>query len=168
MGDSITQGWDIALYDTANPSINFGVSGQTTSQMLARFQNEVIASGSGIVVILGGINDIQLFGPAANTDNIAAMGLLADQAGIKVILCSLLPSNYPNPNISLAAIESFNKALLALATAHGYQYVDYYHGFLNPDGSVNDSLLVDKLHPNDAGHAVMWKALQPILYRDLP
>ena len=60
MGDSITEGW--SNYDSEflenNNLINRGYSGQTTSQMLLRFRNDVITLNPKAVVILAGINDI--------------------------------------------------------------------------------------------------------------
>ena len=60
MGDSITQDWGIynAGFFEANGYINRGISGQTTSEMLARFRRDVIDLQPKVVVILGGINDI--------------------------------------------------------------------------------------------------------------
>lgn len=55
MGDSITWLRNLSAYDT-NPTVNLGVSGQTTVQMLARF-NDVLSASPGVVVILGGINE---------------------------------------------------------------------------------------------------------------
>jgi hypothetical protein len=56
MGDSITLMWNLTLYD-AGPTLNFGVDGAPTTNMLARFQSQVIAAAPGVVVILGGLDD---------------------------------------------------------------------------------------------------------------
>ena len=54
MGNSITEGWlnkELDFFD--NPAyINRGIGGQTTSQMLLRFQQDVIQLQPEIVVIL--------------------------------------------------------------------------------------------------------------------
>ena len=52
MGDSITYGWSL-------PTTNFGVSGNTTTQMLGRFKFDVLGHGYKAVVILGGTNDLR-------------------------------------------------------------------------------------------------------------
>jgi acyl-CoA thioesterase I len=168
MGDSITQLWDIPDYDTTTPSINFGVSGQTTPQMLARFNNEVVASAPGIVVILGGINDLWLYGPSGtNIDSIKAMAAAATAANIKVILCSVMPSDFLNQQFALSDIEAFNQQLIQLAKDNGYLYADYYDEFLTPDGQADNSLLNNGLHPNAAGYAKMWAVLKPLIAEDL-
>jgi hypothetical protein len=167
MGDSITAGWDLAAYDHS-PTLNFGVSGDNTSQMLARFHNEVIDSDPAVVVILGGVNDFQEGGAAGtNTDAIQAMASEAQNAGIKVILCSVLPTDYPNPNLNLSEIQAFNHELIQIAQENGYLYADYYDVMVNADGTTDNSLFADRLHPNDLGYARMWTVLSPLLVQDL-
>jgi lysophospholipase L1-like esterase len=136
--------------------------------MLARFHNEVIDSDPAIVVILGGINDFQERGQSGtNTDAIVAMASQASSAGIKVILCSVLPTDYPNPNLNLAEIEAFNQELVQIAQENGYLYADYYDVMVNADGSTNDSLFKDHIHPNDLGYAKMWAVIAPLIAEDL-
>lgn len=167
MGDSITALWDLSAYDSS-PTLNFGRSGDNTEQMLARFHNQVIDSDPAVVVILGGINDFQERGQAGtNTDAIQAMASEAQEVGIKVILCSVLPTDYSNPNLNLQEIRSFNQELIQLARENGYLYADYYDVMVNPDGTTNDSLFKDHIHPNAAGYAVMWTVISPLLNEDL-
>ena len=168
MGDSITQLWNLSAYDSG-PTINLGVSGQTTVQMLARF-DAVTSSGAGVVVILGGINDFDLLGQAAtNIDSIKAMAAQAKSAGIRVILCSVLPESYllMPAGMTLADIEAFNQQLIELAQANGYLYADYFDVMVNADGTQNQSLFRDGLHPNATGYAVMWEVITPLLTEDL-
>jgi lysophospholipase L1-like esterase len=167
MGDSITAGWDLSAYDQS-PTLNFGVSGNNTSQMLARFHNQVIDSDPAVVVILGGVNDFQERGAAGtNTDEIQAMASEAQNAGIKVILCSVLPTDYPNPNLNLSEIQAFNRDLIRIAQENGYLYADYYDVMVNADGTTDDSLFTDHIHPNPLGYARMWAVLSPLLEEDL-
>jgi lysophospholipase L1-like esterase len=161
MGDSITHRWDLTQYDP-NPTVNFGVDGDSTAQMLARF-DAVIAIAPGVVVILGGIND----GATSNTDSIKAMAGQATAAGIRVILCSVLPFSFQGHDLDQAHIGSLNQELINLAQANGYLYADYFDVMINPDGSQNQSLFVDGLHPNAAGYAKMWAVVAPLLAEDL-
>lgn len=176
MGDSITQYWDISVNDPG-PTLNFGVVLETTTQMLARFQNEVIANAPGVVVILGGVNDIVSYEDGFSTavpdiKSIEAMAAMARAAGIRVILCSIMPTNYSSVTAPAlgnlpTAIEDFNPKIIALAQANGYLYADYYDAMINADGTQNTSLFKDVVHPNPAGYAVMWKVLAPLLAEDL-
>ena len=91
-------------------------------------------------------------------------------AGIRVILCSVMPptvARFATLNFSLADVQAFNHQLIQLAQQNGYLYADYYDEFLNADGTVNDSLYVDGLHPNPAGYALMWKVVAPLIKEDL-
>ena len=95
MGDSITDMWQLPQYFPGKPYANRGISGQTTSQMLVRFRQDVVDLKPRVVVILAGTNDI-----AGNTGpitleeierNFASMADLAHTNGIKVVLSSILP-----------------------------------------------------------------------------
>jgi len=98
MGDSITEGWwnDDPGFFRKNNFAGRGISGQTTSQMLLRFREDVIKLHPKRVVILAGINDIaENTGPISLDKvfgNIVSMTELAQTNNIKVILCSVLPA----------------------------------------------------------------------------
>src|ERR1700739_3550747 len=57
-GDSITEGWKLDEYFRGKSYVNRGVSGQTTSQLLLRFRQDVIDLQPEVVVILAGTNDL--------------------------------------------------------------------------------------------------------------
>jgi len=88
--------------------------------MLIRFRQDVIALHPKVVVILACTNDI-----AGNTgpstlemimDNLSSMAELANENGIRVILCSVLPAyDYPwkrgmKPNIKIPKLNAMIKA----------------------------------------------------------
>ncbi|HVY90186.1 MAG TPA: GDSL-type esterase/lipase family protein [Hyphomonadaceae bacterium] len=97
MGDSITQNWGLARPGFFNAvNVNRGIAGQTTPQMLLRFNADVIALKPAAVHIMAGVNDIAgNTGPTTLEDvenNTAAMVELAKAHGIKVILATPLPA----------------------------------------------------------------------------
>lgn len=170
MGDSITQFWDLSLYDTTNPTVNFGIAGQTSVQMLARF-GAVLSSGAGVVVIDAGINDLYWLGPqVTNLDSIASMAAQAHAAGMRVILTSLIPDSFAYTS-GVAPVNgdilAMNDKLVALAQAQGYLYADYYDAMLLPDGTQDVAATLDGLHPNAIGYAKMWAVLQPLVDEQL-
>jgi len=80
-GDSITDDWNLAESFPGKPYINRGISGQTTSQMLVRFRQDVINLQPRVVVMLAGTNDIAgNTGPIANEDIEANLASLAELA----------------------------------------------------------------------------------------
>ena len=134
MGDSITEGWlngDPLLFTQG--TIDRGISGQTTPQMLLRFRQDVIALHPRMVHIMAGTNDI-----AGNTGpttldsivgNITSMGELARAHHIRVVLASVLPVyRYPwQPDLRPAeTIRALNTMLRDVARQHHWGYVDYY------------------------------------------
>ena len=74
--------------------VNKGVSGQTSVEMLSRFQEDVIKQSPKAVYILAGINDIAQNSGYISIDdiskNIIKMGLLAQKNNIKVVICSVI------------------------------------------------------------------------------
>lgn len=161
MGDSITQYWGPTLKQEPFAIVDVGVAGQQTSQMLARFQHDVIDAQPtvGVVVIDGGINDFRV-NHTANIDNVAAMAGAAHDAGIRVIIGSLMLAD---AFATQAQIESFNSQLITLCADNGYTYADYYDEMLNTDGTEDLDLYKDGVHPNAEGYARMWTVLEPLL-----
>ena len=165
-GDSITDGWgrsaNKGAFFPGKPYINRGISGQTTPQMLVRFQQDVVHLQPAAVVILAGTNDI-----AGNTgpstpqtikDNFNSMAELATAHGIKVILASITPAHdYPwKPEIQpVAEIRELNQWLRERCTAKGYTYLDYYTAMSDADGAMLPGYAKDGVHPTSKGYAVM-------------
>ena len=169
MGDSITDYWDNPEYGgffPGKPYLNRGISGQTTEQMLARFRQDVIALKPRAVVILGGINDLNLKTEGAPIDNLSSMAELARVHQIEVILASLLPvSDYSrapdgqpiirSQQIPPGRIVEINNMLKGYAAEHGFTYLDYYSAMVDAQGMLKAELADDGLHPNARGYAVM-------------
>ncbi|MEI8029938.1 MAG: SGNH/GDSL hydrolase family protein [Comamonadaceae bacterium] len=160
MGDSITEFWTKSYWNKS--TINRGISGQTSPQMLLRFRADVIALKPKVVVILAGTNDI-----AGNTgtstnemivDNIASMVDLARANGIKVVLCSVLPAAgfYWNEAARPAPqIAALNQLLQDYAKRQHLIYVDYYASMVDERPGLNKVYSDDGVHPNEAGYKVM-------------
>ncbi len=79
----------------ATGRINRGISGQTSAQMLLRFQADVVALKPRVVHLLTGGNDIAgnagLTSEQVVKDNVIAMVTLARANDIKVVLGSITP-----------------------------------------------------------------------------
>ncbi|MDO9361603.1 MAG: SGNH/GDSL hydrolase family protein [Sphingopyxis sp.] len=163
MGDSITQNW--GLDDPGFFSggiVNRGISGQTTPQMLLRFQADIVALKPKLVHIMAGTNDIAgNSGPNAPEDyknNIRAMVTLAKANGIKVILASIPPAARFawKPELQPAPrVAELNMWLKAYAKAEKVEYLDYHSSLTTPDGALQPAFTFDGIHPNHAGYQVM-------------
>lgn len=172
MGNSITEFWlDLRPeFFASKPYVNRGIAGETTPQMLGRFQQDVVDLEPAVVVLLAGINDIAgNTGPATIeeiTDNIVAMIELAQANDIQVVLCSVLPAaNFPwQPELKPAQkVVELNVRLKAYATAHELSYVDYYSPMVDEEAGLKQAYGEDGVHPNVAGYLVM----EPLLERAL-
>ncbi|HUO61323.1 MAG TPA: SGNH/GDSL hydrolase family protein [Candidatus Acidoferrales bacterium] len=167
-GDSITDYWDLEKYFPGKPYVNRGISGQTTSQMLVRFRQDVIALHPRAVVILAGSNDIAgNTGPMRDeeiTANLASMADLARANKIQVIFGSVTPVHNFTPSSQgyfytrpLARIVKLNNWLKEYCAANSLIYIDYYSAMVGPDGMLRRELADDGLHPTSAGYQIMSK-----------
>jgi lysophospholipase L1-like esterase len=167
-GDSITDIWRLDEYFPGKPYINRGIGGQTTTQMLVRFRQDVINLQPKVVIILAGTNDIAgNTGPTRLEDIEADYATIADLARanhIKVIYSSVLPvHNYTDRSKDffaqrspekILALNAWLKSYCAAAT-NGCTYLDYFSAMVDDKGLMKKDLADDGLHPNAAGFKLM-------------
>lgn len=165
-GDSITDGWKLQKYFPGKNYINRGISGQTTSQMLVRFRQDVIDLNPDVVVILAGTNDIAgNTGPISLRDietNLASMAELARAHNIRVVLSSVTPvHDYTSASRDFystrppARILELNLWLKNYCAENHAFYLNYFDALSDGKGLMKRELAEDGLHPNDAGYALM-------------
>ncbi|MDE6861641.1 MAG: acylhydrolase [Alistipes sp.] len=157
MGDSITDHW--AQYDpgffSANDFLGRGISGQTTSEMLVRFRQDVIDLHPAVVLIMAGTNDIAqnngFIKPENPLGNISSMCELARANGIEVILWSIPPvSRFAwRPEIDPAQkVVELNEMIRKYAVDNGICYLDYYRHLADDGGGIPEKWSHDTCHPN--------------------
>lgn len=172
-GDSITDGWSnpaAGAFFPGKPYVNRGIGGQTTTQMLLRFRDDVIALRPRVVVILAGTNDVAgnsgPTSPATIQGNLSSMAELAGLHGIKVVLASILPvaddkrDELGLPRVQTvrrppAALLALNRWLAGYAREKGHVYLDYASAMTDASGALQTELNNDGLHPNAKGYEVM-------------
>lgn len=166
LGDSITDFWGSSPekgdFFPGQPYLNRGISGQTTPQMLVRFQQDVVHLHPAAVVILAGTNDI-----AGNTgpstpkmieDNLSSMAEIAQANGIKVILASITPAfRYPwRPEVQpVGTIREVNRWMRTFCSTHNAVFLDYYSSMADKEGAMLPGYASDGVHPLAKGYAVM-------------
>lgn len=171
IGDSITEIWRHADPDLFREGvIGRGISGQTSSQMLARFYPDAVALKPQAIHMLTGGNDIAgNTGPSHPEDyknNIRAMVAMARSFGIKLVIGTICPSSRiywrpevePRPMISL-----LNDWLRAFTVENGIPLIDYNGVLADDDGSFRSTLSNDCVHPNVVGYRVMRALAEPVL-----
>ncbi|MAZ26551.1 MAG: acylhydrolase [Cytophagaceae bacterium] len=164
MGNSITEGWLYQMPEFFENThyIDRGIGGQTTPQMLIRFRPDVVELNPKVVVILAGINDI-----AGNTgpmtveqtfNNIQSMAEIARANDIKVVLCTLVPSNILPWKKEINPVEpvaKLNKMLTAYAKKNKMTLVDYFKAMVDDKQGLDPKYTEDGVHPTPAGYKVM-------------
>jgi lysophospholipase L1-like esterase len=165
-GDSITDIWHLDESFPGKPYVNRGIGGQTTSQMLVRFRQDVINLQPKAVVILAGTNDIAgNSGPISNEDieaNLTSIAELARTNKIAVIFSSILPVHNYTPESQdfyaqrpMERILALNRWLKEYCVANNLVYLDYFTAMVDEKGMLKRDLADDGLHPNKAGFAIM-------------
>jgi lysophospholipase L1-like esterase len=163
IGDSITEGWIKADPDFfARGNLDRGLAGQTSPQVLLRFQQDVIALHPLVVHIMVGTNDIAgNTGPTSTgawQDNIRAMVALAKSHGIAVVLGSIPPADrfFWRPSLQPAGqVIELNAWLRVFARAEGLVFADYHAALADSAGGMPPRYGKDGVHPDAAGYAVM-------------
>lgn len=170
MGDSITENWrraDPALFTSA--VADRGIGGQTSAQMLLRFQTDVVALRPRIVHILAGTNDLgSTLGDEYYLNNIKAMLDLAKANNIAVILGSIPPSHrtmFGDDPTRIPRIAQLNAALARMAADRKAVFVDYHAILADPSGRMREGLSNDDVHPTRAGYALMRPLLERAIAR---
>lgn len=165
-GDSITDGWKLNQYFTGQPYINRGISGQITGQMLGRMKDDVLDLAPRVMVVLAGTNDLAR-GVSNETikSNLEMIGMLAEAAGIRPVLSSILPvsdyheeaepRNKRTPLRDPERINALNRWISQTCKHRGWIYLDYFSALVDEAGRLQKELADDGLHPNTEGYKVM-------------
>jgi lysophospholipase L1-like esterase len=173
LGDSITQfGWDqpggyvrqvIAGFKSIGLKIKpfpAGISGQTSAQMLARIQKDVIDKKPTWMTLSCGVNDV--WHNAVSLDdykkNVTAMVDQAQAAGIKVMLLTPTPIMEVDNDFN-KKLADYNDFLRQFAQAKNIPLVDVNTAFWTklkaaPPAPGTTLLTVDGVHPNPEGNFV--------------
>ena len=167
---------------------NAAVGGNTTKDALARMDRDVLAHQPKIVVIQFGINDSAIDvwkNPPAREprisqnefeENLRTIIVQARAAGASPILMTANPLRwtsklkelYGNPPYDVSRSDGFeaptlvgyNEIVRELAAELRVPLVDIHKEFQRHD---TDNLLLDGMHPNDAGHELIAQRLVPII-----
>ena len=166
IGDSITDYWNFLQFFPGKPYVNRGILGQTTSQILLRFRQDVVDLHPDTVVILAGTNDLAEANGIVTLEDIesnyASMSDLARSNGVHVIWSSVLPiHNHALFSSHMLKEHSPEKILLLNSWLRKYcadehmQYLDYFDNMVDEHGLMKPELSDDGIHPNRNGYALM-------------
>jgi lysophospholipase L1-like esterase len=185
-GDSLIERWR-GLEFLAPPGARFvprGIGGQTSSQILLRFEDDVVALTPVAVVILAGSNDVRAaFGPPAAIGpmaearvarHVTAMADIAKARGVRVAIGTLPPvraglaGGRAAGRRDAGVIVRVNAWLRDFAAARAYPLIDFHAVLVDDGGALGSDLSTDGVHPNAAGYERMAAALAPVIEQLAP
>ena len=140
--------------------INAGVTGDTSSDALVRFDSALVPDTRIVIIAIGGNDGLRGVPVATLERNLSTMIERAQARGIAVLLCQMEAP--PLRGISYSI--DFHRVFTRLADRYRVPLVPFLLlGILG-----NDNLdLNDTLHPNATGHKVIadsiWPHLRPML-----
>ncbi|MDP3720507.1 MAG: GDSL-type esterase/lipase family protein [Acidobacteriota bacterium] len=133
--------------------INAGKSLETAQEGAVRFPGVFAESRAEAVLLMEGVNGLDIAGPDFSTDFIRSMVHVAKAGGARVFVASTLPTITGRPRSKLPAeLVVYNTRLQQMALAEQAVYVDLYNTLL-PE--ANTVIGADGLHPTEAGYKRM-------------
>jgi lysophospholipase L1-like esterase len=146
---------------------NAGISGNTTTQMLARIDSDVIKYSPKICFVLGGTNDVgNSISHTVTKSNLETIVNKLLSSGITPILCTIPPRN----DATKLGVARVNAVIQNLATKYGLTLLDFFTVLADPANSNFKSGLNggDGIHPNAAGAKLMSALAETTLLPLLP
>jgi len=158
-GDSLTAGYgapagqgyvDDLSKSLGVPIANYGVSGDTSAQALARIDAALTQKPDIILVLLGGNDALQKIPQTETQTNLDTIVTKFQARGATVVLLGVLGGFPQDPYASMFS---------ALAKTHHVTYVpNVLSGLIG-----NSALMYDQVHPNAAGYQKLAARLLPTL-----
>ena len=160
LGDSLTDGYDVATYYPQYLVVNRGIGGDTTVGLEERMQVSLYDLKPKVAVMLIGANNMdEMF---SNYENIIK-GFVEKLPNTKIILLSLtsMSGEWGRKN-QLAAYN--NVKIKMLAEKYGFGYVDLYSALLNLEtGEIFDEYTTDGGHLTPLGYTVLTEKITPAI-----
>ncbi|ANV86516.1 hypothetical protein AWQ22_02975 [Picosynechococcus sp. PCC 7117] len=160
LGDSLSLWFPNDLLPASKIWLNQGISGENTSQILARL-GTLHGLQADTIYLMAGVNDLKQ-GVSETTvlNNLRAIirQLRCQHPESVIVVQSLLPTNHGYLRKDRAI--RINQQLQAIASQEGVNYLNLYPLFTDANGGLRSELTTDGLHLSDAGYAQWQGALQ--------
>lgn len=143
---------------------NAGVAGNTTAQMLARVDTDVIAENPAVCTILGGTNDVGTGVPLATTQaNLQAIVAKLRANRIRPVIATLTPRSDLNTGLR-TQLHQLNAWITWYAGQEAIPLLDFYSQVVDPATETwKSGLNADAIHPNEAGAQVLGQYAATVL-----
>ena len=161
IGDSLTDGYDVAKYYPEYKVSNRGIGGDTTHTLLARLDVSIYQLKPKVIVMLIGANN---FKTMFEDYEDLIIGIKTNLPKTKLVICSLtsMGGEHWGKNNQLAAFN--NVKIKALADKYGCPYVDLFTPLLNMEtNEIHSHYTTDGGHLTAEGYEVLTSAIKPVL-----
>jgi lysophospholipase L1-like esterase len=166
LGDSLTDGCDLAKYYGDYSARNRGIGGDTTSGLIDRMQVSAYDAHPRVIVLLIGGNDI-LGGRSVeevckNYETIVT-GIRQHLPETKIVWCSLtvMGKQWAKHNETVIAC---NQRIRTLAGQYGCAYADLFTPLCDPKThEIFEEYTVEGVHPTDEGYKVVSAVIREYL-----
>jgi lysophospholipase L1-like esterase len=180
LGDSITNFWGgepvggrrtgVEEWDrffAGRSVVNLGYGWDRTENVLWRLTHgEFEGVTPRVVVVMIGTNNIDL-----NTADEIAAGVTAICAELHrrspsthILLLGIFPRG-AQPDATRAKVDAVNRRIALLDGRGAVTYLDISRVFLEPDGSISNTVMYDFLHPTALGYQKWAASMRPALDR---
>jgi lysophospholipase L1-like esterase len=168
LGDSITEGFDVAKYFPGRRILNRGIGADVIGNalppddkrgVLRRMDESIFDCAPRDVFLLIGINDLG----SGHTPEVMEAGyreilqqVKTKAPAVRLHIQSVLPcrGNYAKHN---ANVNDFNTRLQKLAKEFDYDYIDLHSKMTDDKGELKEEFTADGLHLKEPGYKI-WKA----------
>ena len=174
IGDSITQGWEgngkqvwDKFYGNRKP-INLGIGGDRTEHVIWRLtQGNLGKIQPKVAVLMIGTNNTghSMQDPQQVADGVERILEILEQRlpDTKVILHGIFPRG-PHPLDAMRLNNlAINQMIRRLADGERVRFLEIGEAFLEPDGSISETIMPDRLHLSTEGYERWAAALEPTL-----
>jgi lysophospholipase L1-like esterase len=173
LGDSITAGWHTLGADVWKERFqndkyqpaNFGISGDRTQFVLWRIANGELDGihPKALVLMIGTNNGEKPAEDIARGVTAIVGAIRAKLPDTKILLFGIFPRGEKADDPIRAKLKAVNAILAKLDDAQHVFYLDIGDKFLQPDGTISQSIFVDFTHPSAEGYKIWADAMQPKL-----
>lgn len=178
LGDSITQRWDLPLWDAkpvwdANMQprgvLNAGVAGDRTEHLLWRLDHGNLAGPPPkLAIVLIGTNDLAHGRPpelAAEGVRAVLIRLRQKLAASRILLLALTPRGATSEDPLRQEVGVVNDLIKTCADGETIVYADVGGALLDKNGVLSTRLSPDLLHFSGAGYKLIVPKLDPLIDR---
>lgn len=177
LGDSLTQGYGLAVNDGFVPQlqswvnaqgvevmlINAGVSGDTTAGGLSRAAWTLTPDVDGLIVTLGGNDLLRGLDPSVSRANLTGILKAARDADVEVLLIGMkAPGNF-GPEYKARFDAIYPELAAQFEAVHMNSFFDGFGEDANDPAAVRPFMQADGIHPNPLGVKSIVEAVGPKL-----